>query len=359
LPPQFPPIPIDGNHDVDVTVKEDGYLAEVRHLFRSDLFQLTGGIGYYDADSKTEIIETTTLGPPVPGTKIEISTEENDIRHTNFYIYSLINYPTNITWTVGGSADFLEGAIVDSDQFNPKLGLTWNPFPATALRTAVFRTIERTLMSSQTIEPTQVAGFNQFFDYGEGTDSWHYGIAVDQKFSAAVYGGAEFSKRDMEVPFSDKNLQVQEVDWEERLARAYLYWTPLKLLSVTGEYWYEQLERGPEHVGPEEFTKIETHRLAFGTNFFHPSGFGAGLKATYLDQEGDFGDPKDETLVSGSDQFWVVDAQISYRIPNRFGLITLVAKNLFDQEFKFQDTDPANPNIYPERVIFAKITLAF
>ena len=119
------------------------------------------------------------------------------------------------------------------------------------------------------------------------------------------------------------------------------------------------MERGPEHVGPEEFTKIETHRLAFGTNFFHPSGFGAGLKATYLDQEGDFGDPKDETLVSGSDQFWVVDAQISYRIPNRFGLITLVAKNLFDQEFRFQDTDPANPNIYPERVIFAKITLAF
>jgi outer membrane receptor protein involved in Fe transport len=164
----------------------------------------------------------------------------------------------------------------------------------------------------------------------------------------------------MEVPWLNlNNLQVQEVDWEENLARAYLYWTPLKLLAVTGEYWYEQLERDPEFVGSEEFTKIDTHRLSLGTNFFHPSGLGAGLKANYIDQEGDFGNPKDDTLVSGSDQFWVVDAQITYRIPNRFGLITLVVKNLFDQEFRFQDTDPANPNIYPERVIFAKITLAF
>jgi Tfp pilus assembly protein PilF len=360
LPFPFPPIPVDGNLDADVKVKEDGYLAEVRHLFQSELFQLTGGIGYYSGDSKTETTNTITLGPPISSTTIDPLTEEQDIRYTNLYVYSLINYPKNITWTVGGSADFLEGAIVDSDQFNPKLGLTWNPLPATTLRTAVFRTIKRTLISSQTIEPTQVAGFNQFFDYGEGTDSWHYGIAIDQKFSATVYGGAEFSRRDMEVPWKSlNNLQVQEGDREENLARAYLYWTPLKLLAVTGEYWYEQMERGPENVGSEEFTKIDTHRLSLGTNFFHPSGFSAGLKATYIDQEGDFGNPKDNTLVSGSDQFWVVDAQISYRIPNRFGIITLVAKNLFDQEFKFQDTDPANPDIYPERVIFAKITLAF
>jgi len=359
LPPPFPPIPVDGNAEFDTTVEEDGYLAEVRHLFRSEVFQLTGGIGYYSADNKNEIRTTTTLGPPLSSTNTEITTEENDICHTNLYVYSLINYPKNITWTVGGSADFLEGAIVDRNQFNPKMGLTWNPLPVTTLRIAVFRTIKRTLISSQTIEPTQVAGFNQFFDYGEGTDSWHYGMAIDQKFSATVYGGAEVDRRDMEVPWLNEDLQVQEVDWEENLARAYLYWTPLKLLAVTGEYWYEQLKRGPEYVGSEEFTKIYTHRLSLGANFFLPSGFSAGLKASYIDQEGDFGNPNDQTLVSGSDQFWVVDAQISYRIPNRFGRITIVAKNLFDQEFRFQDTDPANPNIYPERVIFAKITLAF
>ncbi|MCK5647235.1 MAG: tetratricopeptide repeat protein, partial [Anaerolineales bacterium] len=208
LPPPLPPISVDGNLDVDTTVDEDGYLAEVRHLLRSEMFQLTSGIGYYDADLKIKMTQNTTLGPPISSTSTEVITQDKDPRHTNLYVYSLINYPKSITWTIGGSADFLEGEMEDSEQFNPKLGLTWNPFPATTLRTAVFRTLQRSLISSQTIEPTQVAGFNQFFDDGEGTDSWHYGVAVDQKFSPAVYGGAEFSKRDMDVPFINENLEV-------------------------------------------------------------------------------------------------------------------------------------------------------
>lgn len=64
-------------------------------------------------------------------------------------------------------------------------------------------------------------------------------------------------------------------------------------------------------------------------------------------------------VMPGDDRFWVVDAAIGYRLPKRWGLITLEARNLFDARFKFQDRDPANPLIYPERLIFARITLAF
>ncbi|MBW2641471.1 MAG: TonB-dependent receptor, partial [Deltaproteobacteria bacterium] len=359
MPPPFTPFPVDSNLSSDTTVDEDGYLAEVQHLLQSKLFQLTSGIGYYNADRKIEMTNTITLGPPFSSTTPQIETEDNDIRHTNLYMYSLINYPKSVAWTIGGSADFLDGAIEDSDQVNPKFGLTWNPFPDTTLRAAVFRTLQRTLISSQTLEPTQVAGFNQFFEDGEGTESWRYGMAFDQKFTATVYSGVEFSRRDMDVPFFDRYLQVQEVDWEENLARVYLYWTPHKLLAISGEYGYERLKRDSEHVGTEELTKVKTHRISLGTKFFHPSGFGAGLKATYLDQEGDFGNPKDGTLVPGSDDFWVVDAAISYRLPKRWGLITLEARNLFDEDFKFQDTDPANPIIYPERLILTKFTFSF
>ena len=52
----------------------------------------------------------------------------------------------------------------DKDQFNPKFGVIWNPVPNTTLRGAIFRTLTRTLVEAQTVEPTQVAGFNQFFD---------------------------------------------------------------------------------------------------------------------------------------------------------------------------------------------------
>jgi outer membrane receptor for monomeric catechols len=83
------------------------------------------------------------------------------------------------------------------------------------------------------------------------------------------------------------------------------------------------------------------------------------LQATYVDQEGKFGNPPVANLVPGEDQFWVLDMSIGYRLPKRLGLITIEAKNLLDENFKFQDTDPANPSIIPERKIFARITLAF
>jgi hypothetical protein len=208
-----------------------------------------------------------------------------------------------------------------------------------------------------------VAGFNQFFDDGEGAESWRYGIAVDQKFSATLYGGVEFSKREIEVPFlffplPPASPSVQRADWEEQLVRAYLYWTPMSWLALSAEYQYEDLERDPVFVGPELFTEIETHRLPLGINFFHPCGFSAGLKATYIDQEGKFGDPFSGFLL-GDDQFWIVDAAISYRLPKRWGIITLGAKNLFDEAFNFQDTDPSNPWIVPEQLVFARCTLSF
>jgi outer membrane receptor protein involved in Fe transport len=57
--------------------------------------------------------------------------------------------------------------------------------------------------------------------------------------------------------------------------------------------------------------------------------------------------------------FWVFDASISYRLPKRFGLITVGAKNLFDKSFRYQDSDPLNPMMQPKGLVYGKLTLAF
>jgi hypothetical protein len=93
----------------------------------------------------------------------------------------------------------------------------------------VFRTLKRRLIASQTIEPTQVAGFNQFFDDPEGTDAWRYGVGIDQRFGPQLYAGSEFSKRQLLVP-SEVRLQgvtIRLDEEEEQLLRFYAYWTPL------------------------------------------------------------------------------------------------------------------------------------
>lgn len=341
--------------DLTLEIEENGYMAEVQHLFRSERFSTISGIGHFDQDREEKIIISNFSFP----------SEKTNPRHTNFYLYSNINYPKNITWTIGASADFFKSALfggdVDKNQLNPKFGLTWNPFPSTTLRAALFRTLKRTLITDQTIEPTHVAGFNQFFDDGEATDAWRYGIGIDQKLSSKLYGGAEFSKRDLSaVGINNRTAEISKGDLDEQLDRGYIYWTPHRWLVLSTEYQFER-RKNPEELLIETFLILKTQRLLLGIGLFHPSGFSVQLKPMYIVQDGEFqeGPPFDLRIVPKKDQFWDFDTSISYRMPKRLGLITIEAKNLFDRSFKFQDTDPTNPRIQPKRLILAKFTLAF
>jgi hypothetical protein len=233
------------------------------------------------------------------------------------------------------------------------------------LRAAIFRVFKRTLITNQTLEPTQVAGFNQFFDDVDATKSWRYGAAIDQKLFKNLYGGIEYSRRKLDVPYlfspDPFTTEILEADWKEQLVRAYFYWTPHPWFGLSAEYQFERFDREREFVAG--IRNVKTHRVPLGINFYHPSGFSAQLKATYINQEGKF-QPNwpwvtPDTFISGDDQFCIVDASISYRLPKRYGLITVGAKNLFNKSFKFQDTDPVSPSIQPKPLVFGKFTLAF
>jgi hypothetical protein len=284
-----------------------------------------------------------------------------DTKHFNTYAYAYINYLRNVTLTVGGSVDVLGGEIggIDiSNQFNPKFGITWNPIPSTTVRAAVFRVLKRTLITDQTLEPTQVAGFNQFFDDVSLTESWRYGGAIDQKFSKNVFGGVEISTRDLTVPFIDTstpNFSTGKADWDEYLARAYLFWTPHEWLALRAEYVYERFERAKELR--IDLKNVETHRVPFGFNFFHPTGLSTAVTATYYHQDGEF-DTVRQGLKSGSDNFWLVDLALGYRLPRRYGFITLGVTNLANQNFNYYEADLKNFFIQPKRQVFARLTFA-
>jgi tetratricopeptide (TPR) repeat protein len=352
---------------------EEAKSGEIQHLFSSRYINVISGIGHFETDGKNTVTVNLFDASTIPPTLLNSATQlsDSEIGHTNLYLYSHIKYPKNVTFTVGASADFFDAknVVADkdvvADQFNPKFGITWNPFVSTTVRAAVFRTLKRTLITNQTIEPTQVAGFNQFYDDTNAVESWRYGLAVDQKISRSVYGGAEVSKRDLEVPYFDfpdppapPVPELKYVDWEEKLARAYLYWTPHEWLALRAEYQYEKFERKEEFYA--NILEIKTHKVPLGVGFFHPCGLSANAQATYYDQEGDF-ERQDAPLgfrLPGDDQFWLVDAAIGYRLPRRYGIITIGAKNLFDESFSYADTDPFNPKIQPERLFFARITLS-
>lgn len=350
--------------DFGVETGDIGIISEVQHLYKSKKWGLVSGLGYVDIDNE-ETVSVTYEIPPDPPVTVT-SKEDSSVRQTNLYLYSQLKFPQSVAWTIGGSFNKLDdnNQKFDLERFNPKLGVIWNPWPTTAIRAAAFRVLKRALISNQTIEPTQVAGFNQFFDDANGTEAWRYGVAADQQLTDDLFFGLEYSKRDLKVPFRDFSVDpfnptTSIVDWEENTLRSYLYWTPHPWFTATAELLYEEYDRSEEFVGPGSFTDLNTYRVPLGLNFFHPCGAIVRFKATYIDQSGEFGDPFFAPTIKDDDQNWLFDASVGYRLPKRLGLISIEAKNLSDADIRFQDTDPANPHIYPERVIVGKITLAF
>jgi len=343
----------------------------LQHLLRSQYFNTVAGAGYFDIDQKIKTVEDVTWPGTDPPLELFTGTDKLkfDISHFNIYLYSYLNLLKNFTFTVGASGDFFDADEKDSDdrdidrnKFNPKFGVTWNPFSNTTLRGAVFRTFKRTLITDQTLEPTQVAGFNQFYDDANATDAWVYGAAVDHKFTQSIYGGVEYSYRDLNLPYlyqpdpASPLFAFDNSNWDEYIGRLYLYWTPYKWVALKAEYGYEKFERDDDfNAGIEE---VKTHSVPLGINFFHPSGLSAGLKATYYDQDGKFIRKDTLEYENGDDKFWVLDAAINYRLPKRYGFLTVGATNLLDENFDYADTDVDNPRIQPDRTIFGKITIA-
>ena len=90
-------------------------------------------------------------------------------------------------------------------------------------------------------------GRNQFYDDKPATDSWRYGVGVDQKFSQNIYGGAEYSIRELDVPFIIVTTnEVQTKDWDERMGRAYLFYIPHKWVALKAEYIYERFKQSTD-----------------------------------------------------------------------------------------------------------------
>ena len=339
--------------------KTDGYLAEALNFYRRDKISLISGLGYYDANLKSSLTLILPESVSIPPER-----QKEDINHFNGYMYSYLHWTNDLTITAGLSYDSFDNDRTSNNQLNPKLGVTWSPVSSTTLRLATFRNLRKTLISEQTIEPTQVAGFNQLFEDSPGTDTWTWGGGIDQKFSQNIFGGIQFFRRELDVPYTEISSTSGEkeflrTDWDESIGNIYFYWAPHSWFTVKTEYWYEKFDRGNEYPGIEEIFDLRTNRLNLEGNFFHPNGLFAGLKTSYVYQEGEFPDPDDPAPKRDDDNFWVIDAKVGYRFPNRWGNISLEIKNLFDEKFKYQDIDPTNPRIVSERHIYARLRLLF
>jgi hypothetical protein len=271
--------------------------------------------------------------------------------------------------TVGASIDDVTGHLIQRSRLNPKAGLIWRPTFDTIFRAVAFRTLQGPFVSKfnirPSLEPTHVVGFNQQFFGSEGEVAWRFGVAADHRVSDSLYFGFELSRRDLEVPSAvvapDGTPAIHTPDVRESARRAYVYWTPSTHISSSFTYEYQKFDTGGFALS-DGLTRVRTHRLPVAFNYFHGSGFSAGLTTTLIDQSGEFTPMQfgpDAVSEHGADRFWVADLFLGYRLPSRRGQLSLNVLNLLDEEFLFQDTDPENPRTLSQRMVLLKMTVSY
>jgi tetratricopeptide (TPR) repeat protein len=342
---------------VSSSSQTDSWTGEVRHLLRGSWFSLSTGLGRFESRRARD--ERAEFQLPFPPFQVTVVDQFHDDPHqTNAYAYATADLTRELSVTLGASGDFYKSRLFGRNQFNPKVGLAWQPVPSTTIRVAAFRSLHRALVSSQTIEPTEVAGFNQFFADTEGEESVRYGVALDRKINVRLFSGGEFAWRDLKVPIelaTETETTVERFPRRERAGRAYLYWAAARTVSASAEYLFEWFGRTPASSGGENILRLQTHRIPVTVRYFSPDKWFVNAKSTWISQKGEFAGIA--FAPTGKDTFWVVDAEAGYRLPRRYGRVALVMKNLFDTTFKFQDTDPGNPLVKPGRLVLLTFTL--
>jgi len=169
--------------------------------------------------------------------------------------------------TLAIAEDWYKDVTIDRQQTSPKVGLVWSPTAATQVRAAVLRVMKRALIADETIEPTQVAGFNQFFDDPNGTQSDRAGIGIDHRFSPRLFGSLEASERNLKVPRLIGGQALEESQ-REYLYRGSLTYLPWKILALNAQAQLEQLDIDPTDVDPTRPLSIYTTRLPLEARLF-------------------------------------------------------------------------------------------
>ncbi|MBX3640375.1 MAG: FecR domain-containing protein [Nitrosomonas sp.] len=341
-------------NNTEIFTHDSGYQTEAQYQFRGDRFNILAGMGIYRINAQ-QFSQNRNIFTNIPSNCTNNCFEGNFSRNTtNGYTYSNINLNPKLNLTLGFSYGTYKENMLDFDSFDPKFGIQWDFIKNTRLRLAWFESTKSYLATRQTLEPTQIAGFNQLFDDLNGTRSRRMGIGIDTYFTHNIIGGSEISRREYEAPFNFRDFEKGT----EKIYRAYLYGIRNKNWVINSEVIYEKLSRYGSLDGPHQ---INTLTMPIGVGFYTVMGISANLTGTFVHQKVD---RKFSIDNEGVENFFLLDAVVSYRLPNRRGFLSLEGRNLLDQNFLFRNNNFLSPEqidtrFVPERTVFGRITLNF
>ena len=282
-----------------------------------------------------------------------------------------------------------------SAQLSPKAGFIWTPLAGTTLRAAYTHSLSDFAGGqSYSLEPTEVAGFNQAFrslvpeSVGGDTSGSRFDtfdVSLEQKWTTGTYLGLSgellYSKtdavqggyiintdlwNDWYPPYNASGFR-ENMDYREASLLLSVDQLLGKQWSVGARYQVSRARLDLDYVDvnpatlrtvvqwpPQQTLDSLLHTVNLHANWNHPSGLFAILEGNWYHQYNFSGY---SPAAPGAD-FWQCNAYVGYRFWHRRAELTAGLLNLFDQNYQLEPLN-LNNEMARSRTFLARLKLSF
>jgi tetratricopeptide (TPR) repeat protein len=344
----------------DFKVRARGWSGEAQYIKENTSWNGVFGLGTYPIENRSK--DFVDFPFPIDLFQPDERTNETEsVDQYSAYAYLTATPTPKLQATAGAALDTVDNDLINETKLNPKFGVRYQVLPDLTLRVAYFRTLKRELLFQQTIQPTQVAGFNQLYDDFTGTRASVWALGADGRLPFGILAGVEGAWRALDVPAGiDGGTVTDQAD--EWRAGGYLFRTLGERWAVgaRAEFDYYKLDDDP--IGRNDPEDVKTWLFPLTARWFHPSGLFAEASASFLYQQVSRTD--EATFEEGSDDTWLLGAAVGWRLPDRRGLIALQVANLLDSHFKYEDdsfrtNEEVGSRFIPDRTVLLRANLNF
>ena len=359
---------LDFHPAFSVAVINDSASLEVQHMIEVGRWRLTSGIYRFDQEEERRSTFSLPPGGPFGPPEAQSITFSEEVLGGEIaaYSYGTIDITERLNATMGLSMDRVRVEGAWQRNTNPKLGLRYALTPSTSLRAALTHSTQGRVSSRRGIpprlEPTHLMGFTQYLNGVRGEHAERLGVGIDHRFGSNLLGGVEISQRDTtsvaQIIGPQGTPMLDTVRRDEDQQQAFVHWYPSDRFTFSAYYQRDRFDiDGRSFI--EGFAALDTRRLPIEVNYFPGQRLRAGARLTHVRQSGRFASEgfDSPTLFDGRDSFFVLDLSVAYRLPRQRGKLMFTIENATDEDFLFQDIDPENPSIIPERVVALRFTV--
>ncbi len=361
---------------LNINEKRDANKAELKYLLEQENFSWQFGGSYLSVDRRLRSQEDFQLPPsfpPLPRAPAMVASLSD--YYANTYAYGNYNKKK---WDVLFGASYTRFGsqrINDDNVLNPKFGLRYQLTHSNSLRVAYSEGVAGLLTQVSTLEPTQVVGFTQVFDDGDYWKNKLYGLGWDFVGNGSVNAGFEYTFRKTtnstafvgQAEVADKLLEVSA-------AKFYGYALLTDKVSVSVEAKLEDNDFVIRNAADINLIQqgstvaLKTWTIPLKINYVVNSGLTVSATATYINQDVEFYEFVDPVTnfarVPYDSDFWILDMELRYKLARWPLEVAVVAKNLTDRTYQYQDQNFQSGQERPlgvaaERNVAARVKWSF